>query len=207
VALLVAARLDKKKFQTALQDDLADELNGDINALPATRSLLDVSVDELAARVIVELNNTLVDVLIFDSNATNATFTVSEAVAALEAIFSDSDSRLRSNGFVQADSIQSISSGSVSAGELVLCGDGIQRESCPSAADDDGLAIGLGVAAAVCVVVVAVLLVLRLRQQRATASKVTYENTEAAAQSDDPPAVDVEVVEHDPVTGGATTEA
>jgi hypothetical protein len=202
------ARLNKKKFQTALEDDLADELNGVTNALPTTRSLLDISADELAARVIVDglvyskqFRNSTGNILIFDSNATNATFTVREAVAALEAIVSDPDSRLRSKGFVQADSIQSISNASVPLGDLVLCADGIKRESCPSEVDEDSLldsevATGVVGAAAVCVVVMVVVVlvfsVLRGRKQR-TSSKGTHDDT----IPDDPLAVDLDEFELD----------
>jgi hypothetical protein len=208
VTFVTEARLKKKKFQTALEDDLADELNGVTNALPTTRSLLDISVDELTARLELDLvyskqfSNTTVDITVLDSNFTNATFTVSEAVAALEAIFSDPDSRLRANGFVQADSIQSISSGSVSAGELVLCSDGIKRESCPVEDENllaSDLGAGLGVAAAVCVVVVLALVVLRHRQQRATSSKVAHGDREAGAKPNDVPAVALAAIERDPV--------
>jgi hypothetical protein len=140
---------------------------------------LDVSADELSARLEVSLEYgrkfgvgevTDVEILIQESNATNATFTVSEAVAALEASVSDPDSRLRSKGFVQADSIQSISGVSVSVGDLELCSDGIQRESCPSD-DDDDLVSGLIVLGLIFFVVV-VLLVLRRQKQAETTSDV-----------------------------------
>jgi hypothetical protein len=163
----------------ALEDDLADELNGDTSTLPTARSLLDVSATELADRLEVTFEYsqeagvgeiTTVDIIIFDSNFTNATFSVAEAVTSIEAIVSDPDSRLRSKGYLQADSIQSISSGSVSAGDLELCADGIKRESCPSDDDDEDLTIGLIVLAAIFFVVVALLL--RRQKQEEKASDV-----------------------------------
>jgi hypothetical protein len=147
-------RLNEQKVDAALQDDLADELNdgGTI-----------VDIDELASRVILDklvysqqFSNTTVEIIIFDSNFANATFTVAEAVAALEAVFANPDSRMRSKGFVEADSIESISGASVPKADLVLCADGIKRESCPSGDNDKDLAFGVAMAS--CVVVVIVLL-------------------------------------------------
>jgi hypothetical protein len=185
VTFVTEAKLKKKKLQTALENDLADELNGDTNALPTTRSLLDISADELTARLELDLvyskqfSNTTVDILIFDSNFTNATFTVSGAVAALEAIVSDPDSRLRSKGFVQADSIQSISGGSVSAGDLVLCADGILRESCPSSSADDGLDDGqIAIIAIVGAIVLITLIVLLYSKKKQGARSDKFDDVE-----------------------------
>jgi hypothetical protein len=164
---------------------------------------LDISVDELAARLEADLvyskqfSNTTVDIIVLDSNATNATFTVREVVAAIVSIVADPNSRLRSRGYVQADSIQSIS------GHYLLCSDGTKRESCPSDDNDDDdqdLAIGLGVAAAVCVVVQCGILLLVLRQHMQQADNhTTSSHAEAGAKSGEAPAVELDETVLSPV--------
>jgi hypothetical protein len=202
LSILVSGKrkINQVGFEKAVVAGAVDNLKEQSEAMRIARSLLQTLRQEVTARLEFaytnskRYSNTTVDVFVLYNNNTNATFTVAEGLAAIEFAVNDPDSRLRSKGFVEADSILSIGSASVAAGDLQLCADGIKRESCPSDDDDEDLAIGLGVAAGVCVLFV--LLVLVLRQKKDEQEEVNPKEAAAAALS---APVELDEVELDPV--------
>jgi hypothetical protein len=166
--LIIHRRISTAPFEAALKADSVDKLEEQSDSMQITRSLLQTSAKEVDARLEFDVtysasySNTTVNVLVLYSSAKNATFTVAEGIAAIENAARDPNSRVRKEQWILADSLQSVSGGSVSASDLTLCADGVRRESCPDDDDDDeDLIIGLGVAAGVCVLLVIFVLVLR----------------------------------------------
>jgi hypothetical protein len=111
-----------------------------------------------------------------------------------------------SSSSVSSFASSSSSSESVLAGDLELCADGIERESCPSDDDDDGflvLALCLGVSSFLFILVVVVRQVFRRQEQQPAAS--ADDDTEAGAASGEAPAIELDEV--DPVVVKFHTEA